>query len=83
MFPLDMAELLRHALPAIDGRGGGTQAYAQGGGNNPMGYLKHLRWLQTSPKTLWSMGPWFCRVDRLQATLTDGYTLIVIRLPDS
>ena len=40
--PLDMSELLRQALPAIDGKGGGTPAYAQGGGSNPGGISEAL-----------------------------------------
>jgi alanyl-tRNA synthetase len=40
--PLDMSELLQQALPAIDGKGGGSPAYAQGGGKNPDGIPEAL-----------------------------------------
>jgi len=55
--PLDMAELLRHALPAIDGRGGGTQAYAQGGGNNPDGISEALALAANLAKDALEYGP--------------------------
>ncbi|MEA4883183.1 MAG: DHHA1 domain-containing protein [Clostridia bacterium] len=33
--PVDVSNLLRQVLPTVDGKGGGTQLIAQGGGRNP------------------------------------------------